>query len=63
MNSFHARWVVNRTRDKISMRLEGPKNADGHKKCFRLDAPPDGWMDFQAEMDALRAIRDSRCTS
>lgn len=59
--SFRARWAIGRDPGKIFVRLEGPKDDADHMKCFRLGAPTCGWLDLQAEIDALRTKRDTKC--
>ena len=60
-NSFRARWSLDHEHGEIHVRLDGPKDAAGHSKCFRVAAPACGLLNFQAEIDGMRTKRDAKC--
>jgi hypothetical protein len=62
---FRVRWQVARGEDTVYLLAEGkpPLTADGTTKGpakgFRIKGPRAGWVDFQMEIDVLRAMRDA----
>ncbi|KAK7183152.1 hypothetical protein PSPO01_10699 [Paraphaeosphaeria sporulosa] len=67
VHTFRVRWHVQRDGDSLDLFVEGPpsgeKDSRGKpiKKGFRINGPRDdgGWLDFQMELDLLKAQRDA----
>ncbi|KAF2437219.1 hypothetical protein P171DRAFT_527089 [Karstenula rhodostoma CBS 690.94] len=65
IRTFRIRWIVARRGDTVALLAEGPpagkKDPNGKPamKGFRIKGPRDGWLDFQMELDVLKAQRDA----
>lgn len=65
MGIFRIRWRVRRNGDMVALLAEGPpsdkKDYRGKrtKKGYRIKGPRSGWLDFQMEIDVLKASRDA----
>lgn len=55
------RWQAARDEDMVYLRAEGLKSDNDARltKGFRIKSPRSGWLDFQMELDVLKARRDA----
>ncbi|KAJ4361081.1 uncharacterized protein N0V89_001650 [Didymosphaeria variabile] len=61
IKTFRVRWQVAPNEDMVYLRAEGKKDGkpNGPAKGWRISSRRSGWLDFQMEIDVLRAQRDA----